>query len=73
MELVIVYHGGDWRRAAGAVNSHLNEQCAAHAGGIAPDLVEHAWLTLAQAEAVRYREAQREFQRRSMGADSRDG
>jgi hypothetical protein len=74
VELVIVYRGGDWRRAVGAVNTRLNEQCTTRAGGVEADLVEHAWMMLAQqAEAARYREARREFERRSAGGEGPAG
>ena len=59
VEAVVVYHGGDWRRAAGSVNSRLNDHCRTRAGGVAGDLVERAWLTLSQRhQADAFRQAQ---------------
>ena len=66
VEIVVVYHGGEWRRAVGAVNARLIEQCAARGGGVAADLVERAWLVINQQQrADAFREAQRLRRQRS--------
>jgi len=61
VEVVGLYHGGEWRRAVGAVNARLNEEARSRAG-IAADLVERAWLTLRQRDhAEQFRQAQWEY------------
>jgi len=61
VEVVGVYHGGEWRRAVGAVNARLADE-SRNRGGIAADLVERAWLTLRQRDhAEQFRQAQWEF------------
>ena len=59
VEAVVVYHGGEWRRAVGSVNARLNDQCRTRGAGVAGDLVERAWLTLSQRrQADAFRQAQ---------------
>jgi hypothetical protein len=61
VEVVGLYHGGEWRRAVGAVNARLAEQ-SRNRGAIPADQVERAWLTLRQRHhAEQFRQAQWEY------------
>jgi hypothetical protein len=70
VEIAVAYSGGDWRRAAGAVNVLLERECRASCGRISMDLTERAERTVtARLAGEAYRRAQWELRlRRSADA-----